>query len=158
MLALIEMLLHVSFKSVLVFCFLKTKLCCVCFLSLPFVCWWLQYYSFRDIVFWLCFSVVCWLGYFLFGWGRCMYWLSRSTDSIILFMICWHWSKCYCMCRLSLCRCSVFCKQNFVVFVFGGFHLFVDGYIAWSFYLQVVSWHPLFAYKTLLIILYYWHV
>ena len=42
--------------------------------------------------------------------------------------------KCYCMCRLSLCWCSVFCKQNFVVFVFGGFHLFVDGCITFSWF------------------------
>ena len=38
------------------------------------------------------------------------------------------------MCRLSLCWCSVFCKQNFVVFVFGGFHLFVDGCITFSWF------------------------
>ena len=63
-----------------------------------------------------------------------MYWLSRSTDSIILFMVCWHWSKCYCMCHLSLCWYSIFCKQNFVVFVFGSFHLFVDGYIAFAWF------------------------
>ncbi|KAH1261840.1 hypothetical protein GmHk_02G004607 [Glycine max] len=38
------------------------------------------------------------------------------------------------MCRLSLCWCSVFCKQNFVVFVFSVFHLFVDGCIAFAWF------------------------
>ena len=128
---------YYSFRGIILwFCFFS-----VCwlgyfvFVSFPWLRWldcicmafdW-SYYSSRDIVFWLCFSAVYWLGYFLFGWGRCMYWLSRSTDSVILFMVCWHWWKCYCMCRLSMCWCSIFCKQNFVVFVFGPFHLFVDG-------------------------------
>ncbi|XP_014633644.2 replication protein A 70 kDa DNA-binding subunit C isoform X2 [Glycine max] len=38
------------------------------------------------------------------------------------------------MCRLSLCWYSIFCKQNFVGFIFGGFHLFVDGYIAFAWF------------------------
>ena len=38
------------------------------------------------------------------------------------------------MCRLSLWLYSIFYKQNFVVFVFGGFHLFVDGYIAFAWF------------------------
>ncbi|KAL5149814.1 Replication protein A DNA-binding subunit C [Glycine soja] len=38
------------------------------------------------------------------------------------------------MCRLSLCWYSIFCKHNFLGFVFGGFHLFVDGYIAFAWF------------------------
>ena len=129
-----ETLLHVWFKHGLLFCFFKTKLCCVCFWPLPFVCWWLEYYLFGDIIFCFCFSAICWFGYFLFGWGCCMYCLSSSTNSIIVFMVFWHWLKCYCMCHLSLCCYSILCKHKFLGFVFVGFRLFVEVYIAFSWF------------------------
>ncbi|KAL5167762.1 hypothetical protein HKD37_18G052399 [Glycine soja] len=51
------------------------------------------------------------------------YFLIKKTKIINIYIL-----------KLDLCWCSVFCKQNFVVFVFDGFHLFVDGYIAFAWF------------------------
>ena len=66
----------------------------------------------------LFFIIYKFLVFFLLA-SICLLLFVGLIDSVILFVVCWHWWKSYCMCGLRMGWYSVFQKLNFVVFVFG---------------------------------------